>query len=820
MAPIPPVLRRFTRAPMFTAIALITLAIGIGANTAVFSVVNGVLIKSLPYPNADELVGVWHTAPGVGAGIPKLNISPTMYFTYREDSQTFREFGAWSNGGVTITGQSEPEQVRSVWVTDGTLQALGVPPALGRWFSREDDTPGSPDTVMLMPGYWQRRFGGDRGVVGGTLTIDSKPHNVIGIMPEGFQFLDVEADVLLPRRFDRNRVFLGNFSFQGLARLKSGVTLEQANADVSRMLPTWLTSWPAPMGLDRKVFESARIAPALTPLKEDIVGDMSETLWVLMGTIGVVLLIACANVANLLLVRVEGRQQELATRAALGAGWSRIARELLQESLLLGLTGGVLGLGVAYGALRLLLAIAPETLPRLREITIDPVVLGFTLIASLVSGLFFGAIPILKYSGPQLVTELRGTSRTSSHSRERHRARSLLVVVQVALALVLLVASGLMIRTFQTMRNVQPGFARPGDVQMLRVSIPDTVQADAERVARTYSEIRDKLSTIPGVESAAMVNSAPLEGFNPNDPVVAEDKAYDPGTIPPIRRFKFISPEYFRTVGTPLLVGRDFTWTDVFDDRRVAVISENMAREMWGSSQAALGKRIRVAAVDHWREIVGVVGDVYDNGVHEPAPTTVYWPILVTKFWGNERFVTRSLTYVLRSDRTGTDTFLTQVREAVWSVNASLPLALVRTLQDVYSRSMARTTFALVMLAIAGAMALLLGLIGIYGVISYAVSQRTREIGIRMALGVNHRDVKRMFVWHGLVLASIGIAVGVGVAAGVTRLMASLLFQVSPLDGATYVAVSLVLATAAVLASYLPARRAAALDPVQALRAE
>ena len=818
MAPIPPVLRRFTRAPMFTAIALITLAIGIGANTAVFSVVNGVLIKPLPYPNADELVGVWHSAPGVN--IPKLNVSPTMHFTYREEGQTFREFGLWSNGGVTITGQAEPEQVRSIDVTDGTLQALGVAPAFGRWFTKEDDTPGTPETVMLMPGYWHRRFGGDQSVVGRTLTIDAKPHTVIGVMPDTFQFLDEQADVLLPMRFDRSRVFLGNFSYQGIARLRPGVTLEQANADVGRMLPIWLKAWPAPMGLDRKVFENAHIGPGLTPLKQDIVGDIRETLWVLMGTIGVVLLIACANVANLLLVRVEGRQQELATRAALGAGWRRIARELLHESLLLGLMGGVLGLAVAYGALKLLLAIGPETLPRLRDITIDPAVLGFTLLASLLSGLFFGAIPILKYSGPHLVTAIRSTSRTSSHSRERHHARSVLVVAQVALALVLLVASGLMIRTFQTLRNVQPGFTRPGEVQMLRVSIPESVQADAERVARTYNEILEKVAAIPGVKAAAMVSSAPLEGFNSNDPVGAEDKTYDPGKIPPIRRFKFISPDYFRTVGTPLVAGRDITWTDVFDDRHVVVISDNMAREMWGSSQAALGKRIRVANIDHWREIVGVVGDVYDDGVHEPASTIVYWPMMVSKFWGNERFVARSLTYVVRSERTSTDAFLAQVRQAVWSVNGSLPLALVRTLQDVYDRSMARTTFALVMLAIAGGMALLLGLIGIYGVISYAVSQRTREIGIRMALGVDHKEVKRIFMRHGLVLAGIGIAIGVGVAAGVTRLMASLLFHVSPLDGWTYVAVSLVLATAAVLASYLPARRAAGLDPVEALRAE
>jgi predicted permease len=804
---------------MFTAAALLTLAIGIGANTAVFSVVNGVLIKPLPYPKSEELVGVWHSAPGVVFKDGAVNVSPTMYFSYREEGRAFQQVGIWSQGGVTVTGFSEPEQVRSLFVTQGVLDAVGVPPALGRWFSREDDSPGSPETVLLTHGYWQRRFGGDRNVLGRSLTIDSKPRTVIGVMPEGFRFLDDDAELILPQRFDRARVFLGNFSFTGIARLKPGVTIEQANADVARMLPMWLKAWPTPLGLDRAVFESARFAPALRPLKQDVVGNITDVLWVLMGTIGVVLLIACANVANLLLVRVEGRQQELATRAALGAGRGRIARELIHESLTLGAMGGVLGVGVAFGALRLLKALRPETLPRLDEIVIDPLVIGFAAAAALLSGVLFGLIPILKYSGPQFITALRGT-RTASHSRERHRARNVLVVVQVALALVLLVASGLMIRTFQSLRHVEPGFTRANELQMLRVSIPPTLIEDPSRVLRTYSDILEKLAALPGVSAAAFVSSAPLEGFNSNDPIGAEDKPYDPKKIPPIRRFKFISPGYFRTVGTPLVTGRDITWSDVLDDHPVAVISENMAREMWGAPSAALGKRIKVAPVDSWREIVGVVGDVRDNGVHEPAPTIVYWPTMMAKFWGNERFASRSLTFVLRSDRTGTEAFLTQIRQAVWSVNGSLPLALVRTLQDVYDRSLARTTFALVMLAIAGAMALLLGIIGIYGVIAYSVSQRTREIGIRMALGVEQRDLRRMFLQHGLVLAGIGVVVGIGVAAALMRLMTSMLYQVSPLDLTTYAGVSLVLLAAAMTASYLPARRAASLNPVDALRAE
>ena len=819
MPSIAPAVRRFTRAPLFTAIAVITLAVGIGANTAVFSVVNGVLIKPLPYPNSEELVGVWHSAPGAGFKEGIVPASPTMLFTYREEGRVFQEFGLWSDGAATITGLAEPEQVRSLSVTYGTLQAVGVPPAIGRWFSRDDDTPGSPQTVMLMHGYWQRRFGGDRGVVGRTITVDARPHTVIGIMPAGFQFLDVNADLILPHRFDRSRIFLGNFSYPALGRLKPGVSVQQANADVARMVPIWLQAWPAPMGLDRKVFETAGLAPAIRPLKQDVVGNVREVLWVLMGTIAVVLLIACANVANLFLVRIEGRQTELATRAALGAGWRRIGRELLQESVLLGLVGGAVGVGVAAGALRLLRSLRPDTLPRLDEIAIDPVVLGFALLASLLSGLLFGIIPVLKYSGPRIAAALHAT-RTASHSRERHRARNTLVVVQVALALVLLVASGLMIRTFERLRDVQPGFSRPEQLQMVRVSVPETMIEDPARVARLHNDVLNAMASIPGVTTVAFSSSMPLEGFNSNDPVVAEDKVYTPGRIPPIRRFKLISPGYFRTVGTSLVAGRDFTWNDIFDDRAVSVVSENMAREMWGSPAAALGKRLRVGSVDAWREIVGVVGDVYDDGVHQKAPAIVYWPIMMTKFWGNDRYVARSVTYAMRTDRAGTDAFLGQVRQAVWSVNPSVPLALVRTLKDVYDRSMAKTTFALVMLAIAGAMALLLGVIGIYGVMSYSVSQRTREIGIRLALGVQQRQVRGMFLRHGFVLSAIGITVGVGVAVALTRLMTSMLFEVSPLDVPTYIAVSAVLLAATVLASYLPARRASALNPVDALRAD
>jgi predicted permease len=361
-------LRRLWRAPAFTAIALLTLALGIGANTAIFSVVNGVLIKPLPYPQAQGLVVIWHVAPGVAGVNGNLNWSPGMYFTYREENRTFQEFGLWSNGGASVTGWAEPEQVNALFVTYGTLQALGVQPVAGRWFSQADDTPGTPDTVMLTYGYWQRHFAGDASMIGRTLTVDSKPRIVIGVMPRTFRFLDQNAELILPQRLERNKLFLGSFSYQGVARLKAGVTLQQANVDLARMVEIWLKAWPAPPGFSHTLFESLHLQPKVRPLKEQVVGDIGTTLWVLMGTIGMVLLIACANVANLSLVRAEGRQQELAIRAALGAGWGRIARELLLESVTLGVLGGVLGLAIAYGALRLMVAKGPAILPRLNQI--------------------------------------------------------------------------------------------------------------------------------------------------------------------------------------------------------------------------------------------------------------------------------------------------------------------------------------------------------------------------------------------------------------------------------------------------------------------
>jgi predicted permease len=745
-----------------------------------------------------------------------------MYFTYAEHNRTFQSLGVWVNGSANVTGLAEPEQVRTVAVSDGVLQALSVPPAAGRWLSAADQIPRGRETVMLSYGYWQRRFGGDRSVIGRNISVDSRPREIVGVMPQAFRLVNAEFDLIVPLAFDRGKLILAGFGFQGIARLKPGVAIAQANADMTRMLPVWMDSWSNGPGTDPRIYETWKITPAIRPLKQEVVGNVNDVLWVVMGTIGLVMLIACANVTNLLLVRAEARQQELAVRAALGAGRGRIVRELLLESTLIGLMGGVLGLGLAHEGLRLLVAIGPSNLPRLSEISMDAWTLGFTLALSLLSGLLFGLIPALKYAGPRIALVLRSAGRTSSVSRERHRARNLLVVAQVALALVLMVSAGLMIRTFQALRTVEPGFTQAEHLQTMRSSIPESLIAKPEQVIRTQNSILERLAVIPGVSSVGFASEMPMEGFGSMwDCIFAEDKTYPANEIPPLRFFKYVSPEFFHAAGTRIVAGREITWTEIYGLRPVVMLSENLARELWGTPSAAVGKRIREFPSMPWSEVIGVIQDVREHGVQERAPEIVYWPPMMNNLFGPSSLgAIRTVTFVVRSDRTGSESFLNQVQQAVWSVNSNLPVASVRTMQEVYGESLARTSFTLVMLGIAGGMALVLGIIGIYGVISYAVSQRTREIGIRLALGAQQGELRRMFVRYGLVLAGIGVVVGLGAAVVLMRLMKSLLFGISPLDPLTYAAVPVILVMAAVLASYLPARRASAVDPVEALKAE
>jgi predicted permease len=801
-------LRRLGRTPLFTLATVVTLALGIGANTAIFSVIDGVLLKPLPYAEPERLVAVWQTAPGVN--IKDLNASVADYFTYREESRTFADVGMWAGRSVTVTEGGEPERVDGVSMTFRMLPLLGVRPLAGRDFTEKDNANGSPEVVMLGYGYWQRRFGGDMKVIGRRIQVDGMAREVIGILPKDFWFMDQRSDVVTPMQFDRAKVRLAGYNFQAVARLKPGVTLEAANADVTRMIGVEMDRFPPPPGFSLQMMRDARLGPNVKPLREDLLGDTGNSLWVVMATIGIVLLIACANVANLLLVRAEGRAQELAVRAALGASRGRVVRELLLESLVLALAGGTVGVVFAVGVLQVVLGMTPGRIPRLELVTVDGTAMLFTLVVSVLAGLAFGAIPAWKHSGAGLAGALRGGGRNASSGRERNMARNLLTVAQVALALVLLVGSGLMLRTFQSMRQVDPGFRAPETLQTLRVTIPRNKEQKEDELRRVEQRMVERMGSIPGVTTASLIVGLPMTNASSQDPIMARDKTYAPDQIPPLRRFVTAAPGTFGTMGTTLAAGREFSWADIQEKRQVAVVSENFAREYWGSAQAALGKQIRDNVTEPWNEIVGVVGDVRHEGVVKPAATTIYWPLRSSN----------SVTLLVRSARAGTEAFTGELRRAVWEVREGVTVTEMRTMGEVYEKSMARTAFTMTLLGISGGMALLLAAIGIYAVISYTVSQRTREIGIRLALGAQQGALQLLFVRHGLLWGGLGAAVGLVAAAGLSRLMGSILFAVSPVDPLTYGAVAAGLLGATAVASYVPARRVARVDPVEALRAE
>jgi predicted permease len=801
--------RRLNRNRSFTAIAVLTLALGIGATTAIFSVVNGILIQPLPYAQPSRLVEVGLDLPGIN----QFNwpLSPPEYATFREQSRTFEDIGLYYTGfggnlySANVTGFGRPEHVPALGVTDGVLPILEVAPLLGRRFTRADDELGSQDTVMITYGYWRSKFGGDRSVIGKAIDIDGKASTIIGVLPQRFRFLDMtDLGILLPLRPQSLR----GYNYFAVARLKPGVTPAEANADVTRLLRVQVERFPEAATF----FKEAQVRPNLQPLKQYIIGDIGKVLWILMGGIGLVLLIACANVASLLLVRVEGRQQELAIRAALGGSRGRIAGSLLLESLLLAVIGGALGLLFAYGGLRILIALAPSDLPRLDEIGIDGLVLLFTAGVTIVAGLLFGSMPALRYASARAVTALRETGRSVSASRKRHRARNALVVVQVGLALVLLVSSGLMIRTFQALIHVQPGFTAPAEVATFHVHFPPEMIKDPERLLRMDHAIVDNIAAIGGVSSADFSGAVPMDAGAESDPVLVKDHMLQ-GQLPPARRSFWVSPSFFKTMGIPLLAGRDLNWDDIMNKRPVALVSENLAREYWQHPSDALGKEIG-GSPKAWREIVGVVGNVHDDGTSQEAPTTVYWPVT-----DSDDFLSTPA-FALRSTRAGTEGLMNEVRRAVSSVDSDLPLYQVHTMNYYYTKSMARTSFTLVMLALAGGMALILGIVGLYGVIAHSVSQRTHEIGVRMALGAQKSDVLKLVVNGGMWLTLIGVGAGVAGALVLTRFLSSLLYGVKPTDPLTFVVVSLVLTGVALLACYIPARRATKADPIVALRYE
>jgi predicted permease len=822
------VARRLSRSPGFTLTVLLTLSIGIGANTAVFSVVDSILLKPLPYPQSDRLVTLSLQAPGA-AGLTSfrdgLLLSPSLFLTFAAHNRTFQSLGVWGAGTANLTGIAQPEEVHVITVSSGLLETLAVPPLAGRWLNADDHKPNGSKSVMIGYGFWQRQFGGQHSVIGQAIRLDTQSWQIVGIMPRGFKVVDSEFDVLRPSpsSFDPRHQIMEGFAWNGVGRLKNGVATAQANADITSLIPVWMDSWSDGPRSNPHFFEIWRITAALKPLKQQVIGSIGNVLWLVMGTIGVVMLIVCTNVANLLLVRADSRQQELAVRAALGAGRGRIARELIFESLALGAVGGAAGIAVAYAALGLLSAIGPANLPRLSEISLSPESLCFTAGLAIFSGLFFGSIVSLKYSRVGPGTALRGSSRTASAGRDRHRSQNVLVVAQVAMALVLLVCAGLMMRSFAVLLNTQPGFSTPEHLQTMRVAILQSIASDPVVVTRTQNEIADKLAQLPGVSSVGYAADVPMDGLEPNwNSIFVQGRdSWGAKSTLPMRLFNYTSPNYFHSMGSRLIAGREFTWDDVYNQRPVGILSENLARELFGSAQAAIGKQITYFQPMPWHEVIGVVEDARHNGVDAPAPAIVYWPTMSQNLFGPEPLdAVRGVTFVVRSQRAGSESLMQEMQQAVWQINGELPVSGLRTMQEIDSKSLARTSFTLTMLGIAAVLALALGVVGIYGVISYSVSQRTREMGIRIALGAQKGELRWLFVRSALVLTGIGLVIGLGAAAAATQLMRALLFGVGPLDPLSFALMALVLVAAAALASYLPASRVSAINPAAVLKAE
>jgi len=815
------VMRRLRRAPLFTAIALITLAVAVGANTVIFSVVNGVLLKPLSYPNPDRLIAVNHLSQQ--AGFKQMGISPSIYFVYREQNTTLADIGAYDGDELDVTGAGTPEHVRVLDVTDGTLPLMGVSPVLGRLFTRQDDAPGAAQTVVLTYLYWQQRFGGASSVIGSSITVGGVPREIIGVLPRRFHFLDQkDSSLILPMQWDRATTALGNFNANAIARMKPGISVQQATADLERLLPVVARTFPPPEGLSANFFQSMHLKPRLMPLKDEVVGNVQSVLWVLLASTILVLLVACANVANLLVVRVEGRHHEFAIRYAIGGTRKGISADILFESSLLGLAGSLIGLLLALGAMRVIVGLGATNIPRIRDIGITPSVLLFTVAIAVIASLLIGCVPILKSTSSHLMSDLRDGGRGVGDGRRGQGTRKALVMLQVALSVLLLICSGLMIRTFRAMMHVSPGFTSPESVQTFGFYIPETQIPDTspELAVRMDEAITQKIASIPGVSSVSIGGSVPMDKSSYNNPVFVQNRTYEGSEIPPSRRFNFVAPGFFSTLGTQLLAGRDFIWTDIYEKRPVVIISKSFASDYWHRPQDALGQRIRVGSTDTWREIIGVSEDVHYDGVEKPTPSMVYWPLMMDHFQGQKQRLQRSTVFVVRSQLAGTQSLMKAIQQQVSMVNPNVPLANSETLGTLYTQSMARTSFTLVMLCVSGGIALLLGTVGIYGVMAYSVSQRTREIGIRMALGAPRGAVVGAFVRQGMWLTVVGIAIGLVVASATMRFMSSLLYGVSAEDPITYITIACGVVIASLLACYLPSRRAAAVDPMLALRSE
>ncbi len=818
--------RRLARSPAFTLATVLTLALAIGANAAIFAVVERVVINPLPYPESDRLIELDHGALllKIGAGF---GTTPGLYFHYVERSRALESAAIYRTTELTLTGDGEPERVRAARATPSLAAVLRVSPVVGRWFSGQEGEPGAARAAVLSHGLWTRRFRRDPNVLGRPVMLSGEPATIVGVMPASFAFPDRNVDVWITEPVTRAAGF-GLWGYNGVARLRSGITVDDARAELSALIKDLPTAFPND-ALAAGNVESHLIFSGRT-LKDATVGNVQRALWMLLAAVIVVLLVACANVANLFLVRSEVRQRDVTVRRALGAGRGAIARYFLAESVLLAIMGGAVGVALAAGAVRLLVRVGPATLPRLHEVRLDGVSIVFTAVLSLAAAVAFGAMPLWRV--PRLAAALREGGRSNTASRSRHRARQLLMAGQVALALVLLVASGLMVLSFQRLRAVDPGF-KAADTLTFSIGLPDRKYPSRQTAVAAHRAILERLAAQPSVTAASASTCLPLAGACYGNTMRVEGSTLSPGTIPPLAAFRAVAAGFFDAMGMRLIRGRGITRDDIERGERVAVVDDLIAKRYF-SDRDPIGERVasnrppsrpgELPAFD-WLTIVGVVASTPVRTLADLHPLgQVYMPMSIA---GGPEIPAALLagpdvsvmSYVVRYAGPSSD-LLMSVRHAIDSIDSNLAIAQVRTLQDILDRAAGQMAFTMVLLAIAAAVALMLGVIGIYGVMSYIVTQRTAEIGVRLALGAEPGSVSAQIVRQGGLVALAGVAVGLAAALAGSRVIASLLYGVSPRDPAVFAATTLTLLAVALVACWLPARRAARLSPLEALRTD
>ncbi|MDQ3585381.1 MAG: ABC transporter permease [Acidobacteriota bacterium] len=803
--------RMLLKNPGFTFVAVVALALGIGANASIFSVVNAVLLRPLPFAEAEQLVMVWERRPRQNRESGP--VAPADFLDWQKQNQSFAAMAAYSARAFNLTGGgAEPEQLIGQLVTNEFFRVLGARAALGRTLLPEVDLPGGNRVAVISHGLWQRRFGGDAGVVGRTLTLDDEIFTVAGVMPPDFNYPDRETELWAsPQRTVPDVILPGNpdpatlrslHYLNVIARLKPDVTRTAAQAEMETIAGRLEQQYP-----DANTGHTARVVG----LHEQLVGDVRPVLIVLLSAVGFVLLIACANVANLLLARGAGREREMSIRTALGAGRLRLIRQLLTESVLLAVTGGALGLLLALWGTDALVAISPESFPRLQEINLDGRVIGFTFLTSLLTGVIFGLVPALQVSKLDLSSALKDGGRGSAEGFGRRRLRGALIVAEVALTMVLLVGAGLMIRSFDRLLRVDPGF-KADHLLTMEVSLPQAKYDESEeQTANFFREIIGRIGELPGVQSAGATWILPLSGQGAGSGFEIEGR--DPATVSERLNsaFSSVSPNYFHTMSIPIVKGREFGDRDTATAPGVSLVNETFARRYF-PNEDPLGKRIKRRGDDNdWTTIVGVVGDVRQLGLDMEPRAEMFFS-----------YQQSPVPFMNIAVRTATDpaTLATAVRQEVWAVNPNQPVANVSTMNELLANSAARTRFNTLLLSLFALIALTLASVGIFGVMSYTVTQRTREIGVRMALGAQRSDVLRLVIRQGMILAGLGIVIGLAAALALTRLMTSLLYGVSATDPATFTGIALLLAGVALVACYIPARRATKVDPMVALRYE